>query len=421
MTSLNTLRWLALSTLPTTLSACGTNPDNTLNVRLLKNSIPPQLVRQFRAGLDRQISLNFAAEEQLSHLFELLTPAETPAATQQQLLPWRRTPGVSQLDLVTLGNYWLSAAIQQQRIQPLNAGQLQTWSELPSRWQQLVRRNDQGQPDANGAVWGIPYRWGTTVLAFRRDRFRDLGWTPTDWSDLWRPELAGKISLLDQAREIIGLTLKKLGQSYNTANLDDVANLRSQLQQLHRQARFYSSTHYLQPLITGDTQLAVGWSSDVLAAMERYPQINAVIPLSGTALWAELWVRPANASNENPLVNQWIDFCLAPERAGQLSLLTGGDCLNSIRLQPRLAQGIAGTPSFVSSQPARSAQRVFAALVGGVGAAIPAILGGNAIATRDLGGRQQGRLTRPSQPILGGLQANIAGAIGDVKIAGIGR
>lgn len=55
-----------------------------------------------------------------------------------------------------------------------------------------------------------------------------------DWSDLWRPELAGKISMVDSPREIIGAVLKYMGASYNTNNIDSqvVGGKRAVLEQL---------------------------------------------------------------------------------------------------------------------------------------------------------------------------------------------
>jgi spermidine/putrescine-binding protein len=41
-----------------------------------------------------------------------------------------------------------------------------------------------------------------------------------DWADLWRPELAGRISMVDSPREVIGAVLKYMGASYNTKNID---------------------------------------------------------------------------------------------------------------------------------------------------------------------------------------------------------
>lgn len=39
------------------------------------------------------------------------------------------------------------------------------------------------------------------------------------WKDFWRPELAGKIAMVDPARELIGAVLKYMGTSYHTKGL----------------------------------------------------------------------------------------------------------------------------------------------------------------------------------------------------------
>jgi putative spermidine/putrescine transport system substrate-binding protein len=252
--------------------------------------------------------LQIAQEGQLQELFALLQE-------------WKQLPEAkNQADLVMLGDYWLTLAIRQKLIRPIDSAKFSNWPQLPERWRKLVTRNDDGLLDAKGKVWGAPYRWGTTVIAYRTDKFKALGWTPKDWSDLWREELRDRISLPDNAREVIGLTLKKLGKSYNTQQLDRVPNLKTELTKLHGQVKFYSSNSYLQPLILGDTWLAVGSSGDVLPLLQTQKDIAVVIPVSGTALWTDLWVEPLSG-NPVPLVEKWINFCWQPLVAPQLSLL----------------------------------------------------------------------------------------------------
>lgn len=121
---------------------------------------------------------------------------------------------------------------------------------------------------------------------------------------------------------MIGLTLKKLGYSYNTADLKAIAPLETELDALRQQVKLYSSTTYLQPLLLGDTWVAVGWSTDILPLLKRNSKLAAVVPQSGTALWADLWACPRLAQPDLPLVNEWINFCWQPEIAERLSLLS---------------------------------------------------------------------------------------------------
>ena len=278
-----------------------------LNVQLLKNSIPGQVVNQFRKSVESGGKLKFTPIDQIEELFKLLqTWQKPPTNKNQKSLP---------ANLVTLGDYWLQAAINQKLIQPLSTGKIKNLAKLDEKWQQLVKH------DQEGKIWGIPYRWGNTVIVYNQEKFEKLGWKPRDWSDLWRSELENRISLLNHPREVIGLVLKKLGKSYNTENIHQISSLESELQALNKQVKFYDSKNYLEPLIIGDTWLAVGWSNDIIPMISRYQKFTAVVPQSGTAIWADLWVSPTGVSNDT-LAYQWLDFCLQPNTSGQIALLT---------------------------------------------------------------------------------------------------
>lgn len=314
-------------TLGQLVSGCNNQQQASLSVRLLQDSIPPQLVGQFKKELKQSVPLKFDPEQQLQDLFKRLQAWKQNTGKKDSF--WRgliplaggRTPAIA--NLVTLGDYWLAAAIRENLIQPLAIEELPEWQQLPSRWRELVERDSQGRLANSGLIWGAPYRWGTTVIAYRRDKLASQNIKPpTDWSDLWNPQLQGRISVLDESREVIGLTLKKLGSSYNTEDLTKVPNLKKELLALHKQVKYYSSDRYLQPLILEDTWVALAWSTDLLPIMQRYREIEAVVPQSGTALWNDVWVQPvASAANNSP-TNEWINFCWQPEPARDISLFS---------------------------------------------------------------------------------------------------
>ncbi len=301
------------------LSGCG--QQNTTKVRLLKGSIPPQLIGRFKEELNRDRIISFKPEAHLYTFYKLLVTWHKLTPQPNNLpnwIPFVPSPPPSPANLITLGNFWLENAIKNQLISPLPLENLSEWKNLPSAWQQLVTYNDQ--------IWAAPYRWGSTVIAYRRDKFRKLDWTPQDWSDLWRPEIKRLISVIDQPREIIGLTLKKLGYSYNTKNPETIPNLKQELATLQQQIKYYSSQYYLQPFVLGDTWITVGWSNEILPLAMNNENIEVVIPKSGTALWTDMWVQPATKDNNktNQLSLDWINFCWQPLAANLISLFTKG-------------------------------------------------------------------------------------------------
>lgn len=317
------------------LLGCSQQNSIPLTVDILRSSIPPQLLKRFQQQTP-SVSLSVLSEAQLQLLFTELQNWQRSGKPPESASWFDRIPFLGKgkprmPDLVTLGDFWLSNAVRQGLLQPFSEGDragLTSWPQVAknSKLSEILLRNDQGQVSPQGQVWAVPYRLGSTVIAYRRDLLQQRGLKPpTDWQDLWRPEFRGRISLLNQPREVIGLALKKLGQSYNTENLAAVPELKPTLQALNRQAKFYSSDTYLQPLMLDDTWIAVGWSLDVLPLGDRLSKVAAVIPASGTALSADLWVRPksAEAKLSSPALN-WLDFWWKPEIATQLSLTTWG-------------------------------------------------------------------------------------------------
>ncbi len=309
------LQSLGILSLEPLLFGCQSPPVDRLKIKFLKQSLPTLLIKDFQQLVKGD--LNASSIAQLADSLELLQKWSKPAQIDRSWQwPWQSPPNNSAANLITLGDTWLSMAIDQKLIKPLNPGKIPAWSQLDSKWQQLVTRQ--------GQVWGAPYRWGSVVLIYRRDKFQQAGIpAPTDWSDLWQPKLKGQISLLNQSQEIIGLTLKQLGHSYNT-DPQTVPELPAKLRQLHQQVALYNSDDYLSPLLTGDTWLTMAWSHDVADLMNRYSNLGLAVPQSGTSLWADLWVQPQSAQPvaNSPTIEQWIDFCLQPAIARKISLFT---------------------------------------------------------------------------------------------------
>ncbi|OIS97507.1 PREDICTED: uncharacterized protein LOC109232944 [Nicotiana attenuata] len=294
-----------------------------LRVVSLSNSFPPVWLKDFLRSQGKRVRLRSEFRQSLQDIFhELCMPNQKGKVNPKSALA---------ADVVTLGDTWLSYAIEKRLIEPMHGLEDQDWFEnLSDKWKVYLRRSDEGKLDSRGRIWAAPYRWGSIVIAYKKSEFRKRKMAPIeDWADLWRPELAGKISMVDSPREIVGAVLKYMGASYNTTNMSEVAGGREAVQQnlasLVKQVRLFDSGYYLKAFGVGDVWVAVGWSNDVIPAAKRMSNIAVVVPKSGASLWADCWAIPAasriatdqiggRVRGPSPVVHQWIEFCLQAER-----------------------------------------------------------------------------------------------------------
>jgi spermidine/putrescine-binding protein len=115
--------------------------------------------------------------EELRQQKELLEP---PSKRKKQ----QKEKGKLNADVCTLGDAWLAPAIREGLIMPLPGGRDQAawWGGLPPRLKQLACRDARGRPDPNGALWGLPYRWGCVLFAYRVDKLKQNRIAPPhDW------------------------------------------------------------------------------------------------------------------------------------------------------------------------------------------------------------------------------------------------
>ncbi|KAK3183457.1 hypothetical protein Dsin_030743 [Dipteronia sinensis] len=296
-----------------------------LRIVSLQGSIPQSWVKDFMRAQGRRLKLQTNFYGSLEGIFSQLSIPFTK--------PKVKSTSVVAADLVSVGDSWLSYAIKKKLIEPMPGAEDQDWFKcLSDKWKVYLRRNYSGEIDPQGEIWAAPYRWGCMVIAYKKSKFQTYKLDPIeDWTDLWRPELAGRISMVNSPREVIGAVLKYMGASYNTEIMDlQVAGGRIAVQQnlalLGKQVRLFDSTNFLKAFGVGDVWVAVGWSSEVLPAVKRMSNVTVIVPKSGASLWADLWTIPAASRLEtnqiggrvrgpSPLIHQWIEFCLQSARA----------------------------------------------------------------------------------------------------------
>ncbi|MFT6154220.1 MAG: putrescine transport system substrate-binding protein [Bermanella sp.] len=246
-----------------------------------------------------------------------------------EVLEAKLLAGRSGYDLVVPSATFMARQIQAGVFQPLDKSKLSNYKELDMPMMKTL-----SALDADNAH-GVPYLWGTTGIGYNIDQVKkELGEdAPTDsWELVFNPKYMEKlkncgVSFLDSADEIYPLALAYVGKNPNSKDKSDYAK-KSEAAMLLKNIRPYitqfHSSQYINNLANGDICVAVGWSGDILQAMDRADEaengvsIEYTIPKEGTSMWFDMLVIPKDAKNTDN-AHKLVNFLMRPDIIAEIT------------------------------------------------------------------------------------------------------
>ncbi len=135
-----------------------------------------------------------------------------------------------------------------------------------------------------GNALTLPYLWGTTGIAYNKEKVRKA---PTSWWDLWDERYKGRISILDNVRACVATALLMKGYPQTTKDPKAYQEVRELFLKQKPLVKQYSSATYIDSLVAGEVHIAMAWSGDVLQAARENPRLDYVIPKEGSFMWVD--------------------------------------------------------------------------------------------------------------------------------------
>jgi spermidine/putrescine transport system substrate-binding protein len=215
--------------------------------------------------------------------------------------------GARGYDLIIGTDYMMPRLKGLNLIDPYPAGALKNFSNIDPQF-----RNTPFDPDN---AFSVPYLWGTTGIGYNK---KLVSKAPASWKDLWDEKLAGKISMLDNARDVIATGLLLTGHKEtdsDEAAFQQVKDLFIKQRPLVKQ---YTSSTYMDGLVAGELFLAMAWSGDVLQSARENPQLDYVIPKEGSYMWVDSLCLVRGSQNREDTL-RLVDYLLQPEVAADIA------------------------------------------------------------------------------------------------------
>jgi spermidine/putrescine transport system substrate-binding protein len=198
-----------------------------------------------------------------------------------------------------------------------NLGNLDTQFQSPS-WDPLLECS-------------VPYMWGASGIAYRRE----LSPAPAAWADLWRGQLMGRVTMLDDPAEVFGACLKKLGYSVNSEDPGQLRRAQREAIEQKRLLRAYLNAEVRDQLVAGDVLAAQLWATTTQQASDASNEVQFIYPEEGFPLYADNAVI-LRESRRLELAHQFINYLLRPDVAAGVVTATRTATCNG-RARERIA------------------------------------------------------------------------------------
>jgi spermidine/putrescine transport system substrate-binding protein len=162
-----------------------------------------------------------------------------------------------------------------------------------------------------GRDYSMPWQSGFGGIIYRRDLVKR---EPRSVDDLFDPDYKGKVTMLTEMRDTVGVVAAGLGFDPETATLDQFLETVDKIGEGAEsgQIRGFTGNEYTKDITKGDSVILIGWSGDAVQLEADNPNIRFVAPETGVHLWTDNMQIPVGAPNAFT-AQKMIDFVYRPE------------------------------------------------------------------------------------------------------------
>lgn len=219
-------------------------------------------------------------------------------------------------DLIFADDYIIEQAVKEDLVQKLDKSKVENVKNVNPLFQ--------GQFYDPEDAYTIPYGSGIPLIVYDPSL---VNFDISSYSDLWNPELKGKIALTANYRVINGITLLSMGKSMNEQDPQVIAQAGQKLVELAPNVRLIQDDNTQNALINGEASVAFLYTSQVTQALAQNPNLKVVYPSEGLGFGIMAGFIPKEAPNSDA-AHKFLNYILEPEVAAKCFNALGYYCTN---------------------------------------------------------------------------------------------
>jgi len=143
-------------------------------------------------------------------------------------------------------------------------------------------------------------------------------------ADIFDPAFKGKVGMLTEMRDTVGLVMLLTGNDPSTATMDSANEAFEMIEEAKDSGhiRQFTGNDYMDDLASGNFAVCIGWSGDISQLALDDPNLKFVVPEEGGMQWSDTMVVPSGAENAGNVAT-WMNYVYDPENAARIAAYIG--------------------------------------------------------------------------------------------------
>jgi len=165
-------------------------------------------------------------------------------------------------------------------------------------------------------TYTLPWQSGLTAIGYNPNAAgRDL----TSINDIFDPAFSGKVTMLTEMRDTLGLVMLGMDLDPATASVDDAKAATDKIKEHvdNGHIRRFTGNDYGEDLAAGNVVAAFAWSGDIIQLQADNPDLVFLIPQEGLMQWSDNMLIPAGAANKDA-AEQYMNSVYDPRVAAKI-------------------------------------------------------------------------------------------------------
>ena len=168
-----------------------------------------------------------------------------------------------------------------------------------------------------GNLFSIPYMAGTAGIAVNKKCVKDYEHSSSIFD---RSDLKGKMTLLDDMREVLGMALKSLGYSVNSTNPSELEQAKAVALRWKQNILKFDAESFAKGFAAGEYWVVQGYAENVFLELDEEQRkfVDFFIPKEGTTMYIDSMVMLKDAPHKE-LAYAFINFIHKPDIYAQIA------------------------------------------------------------------------------------------------------